>query len=130
MISAPKLTVVLPTYNEAENLQPMVEALFNLSVENLHILVVDDGSPDGTGQIAEDCRAEFPTRIQVMHRTQKNGLGPAYIAGFRWALDRGLHPANGRGLLPSTALHSEDVGAARTGRGYGVGLAFCAGRQR
>jgi dolichol-phosphate mannosyltransferase len=89
MISAPKLTVVLPTYNEAENLQPMVEALFNLSVENLHILVVDDGSPDGTGQIAEDCRAEFPTRIQVMHRTQKNGLGPAYIAGFKLAIANG-----------------------------------------
>lgn len=84
-----KLTIVLPTYNEAENLPLMVAALFALGIQGLHILVVDDNSPDGTGQLAEDLAKQHPGRIQVLHRTQKAGLGPAYIAGFKHAITDG-----------------------------------------
>lgn len=81
----PKTVVVLPTYNEKENLLLMIDALFALPVENLHVLVVDDNSPDGTGKIADE-RAAVDPRVSVLHRTEKNGLGPAYIAGFKRAL--------------------------------------------
>ncbi len=84
----PKTMVVLPTYNEAENLPLMVDALLALNLDNLHILVVDDGSPDGTGQIADDLAAQH-RQITVMHRQEKAGLGPAYIAGFKQALRMG-----------------------------------------
>ncbi len=82
-----KTIIVLPTYNEAENLPLMVDALFAQPIENLTILVVDDNSPDGTGKIADDLAAnKYPGRITVMHRAGKEGLGPAYIAGFKKAL--------------------------------------------
>lgn len=81
-----KLTVVLPTYNEADNLPLMIDALFALPVDNLHLLVVDDSSPDGTGQIAEEHAQSHPGRLEVLHRTNKAGLGPAYIAGFKHAI--------------------------------------------
>ncbi len=86
-----KLTVVLPTYNEAENLPQMIEALFALQIPDtdLSILVVDDDSPDGTGKIADDISSEFPSRISVLHRTDKQGLGKAYLAGFSKALQDG-----------------------------------------
>jgi dolichol-phosphate mannosyltransferase len=84
----PKTMVVLPTYNEAENLPLMVDALLALNLENFHILVVDDNSPDGTGQIADDLAANN-RQITVMHRQEKAGLGPAYIAGFKQALRLG-----------------------------------------
>jgi dolichol-phosphate mannosyltransferase len=81
-------TVVLPTYNEAENLPLMVDALLALPV-TLNILVVDDNSPDGTGELAERLAAEHPGQISVVHRTEKSGLGTAYIAGFGEAIRRG-----------------------------------------
>ncbi|TVR20571.1 MAG: polyprenol monophosphomannose synthase [Anaerolineaceae bacterium] len=85
----PKLTVVLPTYNEKENLSNIVNALFALDIPMLNLLVVDDTSPDGTGQIADALAREFDGRMSVYHRTEKNGLGPAYRAGFRRALAEG-----------------------------------------
>lgn len=84
-----KLTVVLPTYNEKENLPLMVKALFDLNIPHLHILVVDDGSPDGTGQLADSLALEHEGRLSVFHRTEKNGLGPAYRAGFKRAIEEG-----------------------------------------
>jgi dolichol-phosphate mannosyltransferase len=84
-----KLTVVLPTYNEAENVGPMTEALLALGIPGLGILIVDDESPDGTGRIADRLAAQHPHRMHVMHRSGPRGLGRAYIAGFRWALERG-----------------------------------------
>ncbi len=81
----PKTTIVLPTYNEKENLAQMAVALFALPVPDLHILVVDDNSPDGTGQIADELASREP-RLQVLHRQEKNGLGQAYIAGFKQAI--------------------------------------------
>ena len=82
-----KPTVIcLPTYNEADNLLPMITAIFDV-LPAAHVLVIDDNSPDGTGQIA-DRRAAEDDRVHVLHRTAKEGLGRAYIAGFQWALDR------------------------------------------
>jgi dolichol-phosphate mannosyltransferase len=80
--------ICLPTYNEAENLEPMVRALRALDVEDLHVLVIDDNSPDGTGEIA-DRLATGDAHVHVLHRAEKQGLGPAYLAGFRRALDLG-----------------------------------------
>ncbi len=82
----PKVMVVIPTYNEAKNLPLLAEELFALPVENLHLLVVDDSSPDGTGAIAEGLGRQHPGHVHVLHRKEKAGLGPAYIAGFKEAI--------------------------------------------
>jgi dolichol-phosphate mannosyltransferase len=82
---APAL-IIIPTYDERENLPLIIEAVFEVKAD-LHILVVDDGSPDGTGALADEIAAKDP-RVHVMHREGKQGLGTAYIAGFRWALER------------------------------------------
>ena len=84
-----KLTIIIPTYNEAENLPKMVSALFSLPLPGLSLLVVDDNSPDGTGQMAEDLGKQYPGQIDVLHRPGKLGLGSAYIAGYRRALQAG-----------------------------------------
>ncbi len=79
--------VVIPTYNEVGNLAPLVDQVLAQD-PCLDILVVDDGSPDGTGALADSLAANEP-RVQVLHREGKLGLGTAYIKGFRWALERG-----------------------------------------
>lgn len=84
-----KVIVVTPTYNEAENLPGLVDQLLSLGIEGLEILVVDDASPDGTGEIAEQLARRHPGRLQVLHRKAKLGLASAYIAGFRRALEDG-----------------------------------------
>ena len=84
--------LVLPTYNEAENLEPLVEAARAKLPSSAQLLIVDDSSPDGTGEIADRLEAEHEN-VQVLHRARKEGLGPAYIAGFRRAL------ASGAGLV-------------------------------
>jgi dolichol-phosphate mannosyltransferase len=84
-----KPTIVIPTYNEAKNVRPMVEALLALDLPDPTILVVDDESPDGTGQIADQLAGEYPGRVHVLHRTGQRGLGRAYIDGFRRALAHG-----------------------------------------
>ena len=84
-----KPVIVIPTYNEAENVQSMTEALFDLGIPDMNILIVDDESPDGTGRIADGLAAQRPERMHIMHRTGLRGLGRAYIDGFRWALARG-----------------------------------------
>ncbi len=84
--------LILPTYNEAENVRAMLSAagdvLAAAAPDGFRILVVDDGSPDGTGEIADAMAAEHDW-VRVLHRTEKNGIGPAYLAGFRHALDHG-----------------------------------------
>lgn len=82
------IMVVIPTYNEAENLPRLIDALFALPGIPLNVLVVDDNSPDGTGKIAHALAENHPDRIHVLDRTEKAGLGPAYIAGFKEALRR------------------------------------------
>lgn len=81
-----KVMIVIPTYNEADNLPKIVAELFPLAIEGLEILVVDDNSPDGTGQIADELAERYPGQIHVIHRRAKLGLGTAYVAGFRYAL--------------------------------------------
>lgn len=84
-----KTLVVLPTYNEAENLRAMAETLLHLPVDELHVLIVDDNSPDGTGVLADQLHAEHGPRVTVMHRSGKLGLGTAYVQGFRRAIEEG-----------------------------------------
>ncbi|MGB7117500.1 MAG: polyprenol monophosphomannose synthase, partial [Anaerolineales bacterium] len=83
------LTIVIPTYNEAQNLPKLINALFSLPIDGLNVIVVDDNSPDGTGRVAERMIEAHPGQISVMHRAGKLGLGTAYIRGFRQALDHG-----------------------------------------
>jgi dolichol-phosphate mannosyltransferase len=81
--------VVLPTYNEADNLPALTAALLALGIPNLAVVVVDDASPDGTGQVADRLAAMHPGRVHVLHRTSDRGLGRAYVEGFRYALGIG-----------------------------------------
>src|ERR1700728_4054275 len=82
-----RVVIVMPTYNERQNLEGMASRIRE-SVPDADLLVVDDNSPDGTGDLA-DKLAEKDPHVQVMHRTEKAGLGRAYVAGFTWALDGG-----------------------------------------
>jgi dolichol-phosphate mannosyltransferase len=82
-----KVLVIIPTYNESENIEPIVARL-RAAVPDVDVLVADDNSPDGTGDIA-DALAEHDPHVQVMHRAGKEGLGAAYLAGFRWGIDHG-----------------------------------------
>lgn len=86
--TSPPVRVVLPTFNEADNLETIAAAILEAAPEGTGILVVDDASPDGTGEIA-DRLAAVDDRIEVLHRHAKEGLGPAYVAGFRRALASG-----------------------------------------
>ena len=86
--SAGPAWLVLPTYNEAENLEPLLEAARAKLPASAQVLVVDDNSPDGTGRIADRLEAAHDN-VHVLHRQNKEGLGPAYIAGFRHALEHG-----------------------------------------
>jgi len=83
-----KITIILPTYNEAENLPKLVSALLMLPL-NLSVLVVDDNSPDDTGRVADDLTKTYPQRVDVMHRAGKLGLRSAYMEGFQKAFDMG-----------------------------------------
>jgi len=81
--------MIIPTYNEAENLAPLFSALFSLPLKDLKILVVDDNSPDNTGRIADELADLYPGRISVLHRSGKLGLRTAYLQGIKVALDQG-----------------------------------------
>src|SRR5262245_14732107 len=112
-----RVIVVIPTYNEADNIELIIGRL-RAAAPDAHALIVDDGSPDGTGEIA-DRLAAGDEQVHVMHRTSKAGLGPAYVAGFRWALDHNYEAvvemdADGSHApeeLPRllTALHEADL---------------------
>jgi dolichol-phosphate mannosyltransferase len=80
--------VVIPTYNEKENITNILHAIFNLN-EGFHVLVIDDGSPDGTAQIVKDLQPKFSSQLFIEERRGKLGLGTAYIHGFKWAIERG-----------------------------------------
>lgn len=80
--------VVTPTYNESENIEEFISQL-RKAAPDVHVLIVDDNSPDGTGEIADRLSREFPEQITVLHRERKEGLGRAYIAGFRYVMDKG-----------------------------------------
>ena len=80
--------VITPTYNEKENAEKIIRKVMSLGGD-FHMLIVDDGSPDGTASIVKNLQAEFSGRLHIVERTGKLGLGTAYIAGFKWALERG-----------------------------------------
>ncbi len=80
------VTMVIPTYNEADNLKRLIPVLMELPVDPLRVLIVDDNSPDGSGVIADEFHNRYPERVQVLHRAAKQGLGPAYLAGFEQVL--------------------------------------------
>ena len=77
-----KITLIIPTYNEAENLPKLLQALFSLPLKDLHVLVIDDNSRDGTGEMADELKQTYKGKLDVMHRAGKLGLGSAYIQGF------------------------------------------------
>jgi len=79
--------IIIPTYNEKENIEKIIRAIFSLG-KSFHILIVDDDSPDGTANITKDLQKEFPEQLHIEERTGKLGLGTAYIHGFKWALNR------------------------------------------
>ena len=93
-----RILVIIPTYNEAENIEPIVARVRD-AVPEAHVLVADDNSPDGTGDLADKLAAN-DDHVHVLHRTGKEGLGAAYIAGFRWGLERGYGVA-GRAWTPT-----------------------------
>jgi dolichol-phosphate mannosyltransferase len=82
--------VIIPTYNEKENIEKMIRKVLSLE-PSFHVLIVDDGSPDGTGQIIKDLQKTFPDKLFLIERSGKLGLGTAYIAGFQWALAHHYH---------------------------------------
>jgi dolichol-phosphate mannosyltransferase len=108
-VSGETVWVVVPTYNEADNLPVLVEALLSQpALPALRLLAVDDASPDGTGALAEWLAARYPGRMAVLHRPEKLGLGSAYVAGFRYALARG---ASHVGQMDADLSHAPaDVG--------------------
>src|SRR5215208_2321349 len=100
-VTASRALVIVPTYQERDNLPRLVPQILSQD-ERLDVLVIDDASPDGTGDIADQLAAESP-RVHTLHRSAKLGLGTAYLAGFRWGLDRGY-----RWLLQMDADFSHD----------------------
>lgn len=82
------MLVIIPTYNEKENIERIIRVVFDLKLQ-CHVLIIDDGSPDGTAHIVRSLQKEYPDKLFMIEREGKLGLGTAYIAGFRWALDHG-----------------------------------------
>ena len=114
-----KTTFIVPTYNEAENIPKLVKAVMELPV-SINLLIVDDNSPDGSGDLAEQMKKEHPGRIQVMHRKGKLGLGSAYIQGFGQAIAEGAdmigqmdadfsHPIDKMPVLMETLTSNDSV---------------------
>jgi len=97
------LTVVVPTYNEVSNLSSLIDALVDLSLPNLKILIVDDASPDGTGRLADDLAGRMSGTLSVIHRSGKLGLGSAYLKGFQSAIQAG---AQAIGQMDADFSHS------------------------
>ena len=115
-MSKPNIMVVIPTYNEADNLATIAGELLALDLAGLEILVVDDDSPDGTGNIADSLVERHPDQIHVMHRSGVRGLGTAYVSGFQYALDQGANLivqmdadfSHSPGYIPELAAATEE----------------------
>ena len=82
--------IIIPTYNEKENVEKIIRKIFSLE-KSFHILIVDDGSPDGTANIVKSLQSEYFDKLHIQERTGKLGLGTAYIHGFKWALAKDYH---------------------------------------
>ena len=121
--------VIIPTYNEKENIEAIIRKVFSLS-GGFHILIIDDGSPDGTAGIVKGLQEEYPERLHLIERQGKQGLGTAYLLGFRWSLENGYDyifemdadfSHNPDDLLRLYAACSED------GADIAVGSRYCHG---
>jgi dolichol-phosphate mannosyltransferase len=124
------VTVVVPTYNEKDNLPRLVDQLMALPLPQLRILVVDDNSPDGTGELADKLATDAPERIAVLHRVAKDGLGRAYVAGMTRALEEGASVVvqMDADLSHSPSVIPAMVEALRTtGAGVVIGSRYVAG---
>ncbi|MBR5735601.1 MAG: polyprenol monophosphomannose synthase [Bacteroidales bacterium] len=87
-MSADKKVIIIPTYNEIENIEKMLRKVMSLE-DGFNVLIIDDGSPDGTAQVVKKLMTEYPERIFIIERAGKQGLGTAYITGFNWSLEHG-----------------------------------------
>ena len=87
MLPFDKTLIIIPTYNEIDNIEKMIRTVFDLH-QGISILIIEDGSPDGTAEAVKKLQEEFPKQLHMIERTGKQGLGTAYITGFKWALER------------------------------------------
>ena len=120
--------VIIPTYNEKENIEAILRKVFSLE-GGYHVLIIDDGSPDGTAGIVRRLQTEFPDRLFLIGRAGKQGLGTAYLTGFRWALDRGYEYIF---EMDADFSHDpDDLGrlwqACRNGADLAIGSRYCDG---
>lgn len=126
----PENLVIIPTYNEIENIEKMIRTVFDLPKE-IHILIVDDGSPDGTAEVVKELQHQYSLQLHLLQREGKQGLGTAYIAGFHWALERNYNfifemdcdfSHNPRDLLALHKACSEDGADVAVGSRYISGV--------
>ena len=120
--------VIIPTYNEKENIEAIIRKVFSLE-GGYHILVIDDGSPDGTSSIVKKLREEFPNRLFIIERNGKQGLGTAYLTGFKWSLD---HDYDYTFEMDADFSHNPDdlprlYEACRDCGGVAIGSRYCDG---
>ena len=120
--------VIIPTFNERENL-PLIVGRVHKARPDVHILIVDDGSPDGTGELADELVAGRYRPMHVMHRTRKGGLGAAYLAGFAWGLGREYSRAgrDGRRRQPPARTAASAAGRRRRGADLAIGSRYVPG---
>ena len=110
--------VIIPTYNEKENIEAIIRAVFGLE-KKFHILIIDDGSPDGTAAIVKRMQQEFPDRLFLVERSGKLGLGTAYICGFKWAIAH-KYDFVLRWMLISVTTRTTCLGCMRLARSRGL----------
>ncbi|CBW27792.1 putative glycosyltransferase [Halobacteriovorax marinus SJ] len=87
MLPFEKTLIIIPTYNEIDNIERMITTLFSLH-QGVHLLIIEDGSPDGTADVVKKYQEQYPEQLHMIQRTGKLGLGTAYVTGFKWALER------------------------------------------
>ena len=122
--------VIIPTYNEKENIQKMIETVLAINEHQFDILVIDDNSPDGTGEIVDRMIANQPDRVHIIKRTGKLGLGTAYITGFKWALAQGYEyviEMDADFSHPTDKLHELQAACATSGADVAVGSRYKTG---
>ena len=122
--------VIIPTYNEKENIQKMIETVLAINEHQFDILVIDDNSPDGTGEIVDRMIANQPDRVHIIKRTGKLGLGTAYITGFKWALAQGYEyviEMDADFSHPTDKLHELQAACATGGADVAVGSRYKTG---
>jgi dolichol-phosphate mannosyltransferase len=124
--------VIIPTYNEIENIEAMIHRVMSLD-KKIDLLIVDDNSPDGTANVVLNMQNQYPDQLHILQRKDKNGLGTAYIAGFHWALDRDYqyicemdcdfsHPVDQLPNLFKKCEEGADVCAENLRRNKGTGV--------